>query len=424
MPTYSIPSFNMPKLETRLAQIKKKCDRYGCDFNYRTLGEHVEEVKTEQGTAHIKFIDIEVEGTAIAETGWRLVAVRNAMEGGVVIRQFDDSVDIPTSFQTAPMTCEHCHSNRHRTQTCLLYHPERNEWKQVGTSCLKDYTGNLSAEHAAGLASFIDTCERAQEYDGLELPREARYFPVRDVLIFARECVKHWGYHKTQDPDATAYRALDFYRGAKEPYVRLSDVDKELMESVNFNADAPGNAEFVDAALEWILTTDTSHDNYLNNLKVIAKSKYFTAREAGIILSLIPTYANHLKQVEREKMWADENARKAQSKYCGEIGERISVDIQSTRCVTYWENMYGTTWLYEFITTDGNVIMWATSAFVDDDRRDVTHLVGTVSKYEDYNGVAQTWVKRAKLEYGPKKAVAKPEPGKFDNSAIDLLYQE
>ena len=47
MPTYMIPEENIELLEKKLAVIQRKCAKYGCDFMYRRIGEHMQK-RTEE----------------------------------------------------------------------------------------------------------------------------------------------------------------------------------------------------------------------------------------------------------------------------------------------------------------------------------------------------------------------------------------
>lgn len=89
-------------------------------------------------------------------------------------------------------------------------------------------------------------------------------------------------------------------------------------------------------------------------------------------------------------------AEAAGSSYIGNKGEKITVKVVSCKCVTSWDSMYGTTYLYKFIDNAGNVLIWKTSTAIECNR--VVELTAKVKDHEEYNGVKQTIVYFCKVK--------------------------
>lgn len=102
------------------------------------------------------------------------------------------------------------------------------------------------------------------------------------------------------------------------------------------------------------------------------------------------------RQTEKER--AEREVRKQKeadsSKYVGEIGKRISFQPTAIQCLTSWETMYGTTFLYKIIDTFGNVFTWKTSSSISEN---VSSITGTVKNHSVYNGVKQTELTRCRV---------------------------
>lgn len=141
---YTIHEGNMQKAEKKLTTLKNKCEKYGCNFKCDVIGELFAEV--EEGRI-AKFFVLDVEGEAKVN-GWRFVATVEHTEAGNIIRAFDNTVEIPERYRTSEAVCEHCNSKRRRKDTYLIVN-ESGEFKQVGKSCLKDFTNGLTAEAIA-----------------------------------------------------------------------------------------------------------------------------------------------------------------------------------------------------------------------------------------------------------------------------------
>lgn len=415
MKTYLIPEVNMPKLETALKRIRNKCIKYNCAFTY-TVGEAVFIPKmTESGTEIIKYIKVTAEGTALAESGWRIVAITTHRSAGNVIRQFDFSVSIPERFMHTDSICEHCNTNRRRAETCILYKEESQEWKQVGKTCLKDFTGALSVEHAAAVASVLDTLERAESSPVSGAGK--KYYPVEDILLYGAECIRHWRYERASEPYPTGCRALHYYLVFEQGSEKTKEDIRDL-SSVKFQPCTDDNKKTVESAVSWILSEDTETDIYLSNLKTIVKSGYILSREAVFLVSLLQTYKNHLIQEQKAKDLAARREQERRSSHVGSVGDKLEVKIASASLITDWTNQYGWSGMYKFVSVDGNIFIWITGKGIELDK--VASLTGTVKSHDVYDGVNQTHLTRCKVTYADEAKEPHPEDGTLD---IDGIFE-
>lgn len=394
MATYLIPEFNMSGLEFKLNRIANKCKKYGCDFHFSKGAEVIKEVEAPSGVkANVKFIEVEVFGKAIAESGWKFIATVEELDGGNVIRQADTSVVIPQRFFENPIVCEHCNINRYRKSACILYNASKDEWKEVGKSCLKDFTGGLDAEHVSLIASAIQyAAESSSDYSGISSGK--KYFGIVDILCYATECIKHYGYVKSDsyETEPTGKRTYRFYEAGE--LGRNFDHAEEQMKAVDFNAYSDENHQMVNSAIEWVLNKeDDEFDSYIHNLQVIVRSKYVSNREISILASLMQIYRKHVQSEELKKARMEAESG---SEWLGNVGDKIKVDVKSAELVTSWETQWGFSGLFKFIDVNGNVITWITGSA---DLNKVTSISGTIKKLDEYNGVKQTQLTRCKLTH-------------------------
>ena len=155
--TYLIHESNMERLMKKLTTIQNKCAKYGCEFHFEELGEVFQDTKDEAtGEVHTaRYIEVEVSGIArIAD--WEFVATIEHAEPMNIIRSFRPEYEIPARFYTADTFCEHCRTRRYRKDTYIVRNTQTGEFKQVGKSCLKDFTGGLYAEQVAQYISWFD----------------------------------------------------------------------------------------------------------------------------------------------------------------------------------------------------------------------------------------------------------------------------
>lgn len=398
MVQYSIFEGNMDRLEKKLNRIFNKCKKYGCEFSYRQVGEEFREIKDEQGNKYTaRFVIVEAEGKAVVN-GWKFIASVEHTEKGNIINRIGE-IEVPAKYYTTAAICEHCNSKRYRKDTYIVMNEESGEFKQVGKSCLNDFTNGLSAEAVAQYISLFDELIKGEAPWG---GRGERYYKTETILRYAAETIKYFGYVRTQDSGrSTSSRSFDYYcvdyDGWWMSRELLKDLKKE-MEDVNFNPNAADTVQLVKDAVSWVLSQDKDN-NYMHNLKTVCSLEYVTGGNLGILVSLFPTYNRELEyqaeRAEQERKRAVERAKEANSQHIGNIGDRIDVQVHSVTCLTSWETEWGITRVYKIVDVNGNVYTWKTGSYFNED--EVKTIRGTVKEHKEYRGIKQTELTRCKV---------------------------
>ena len=392
--TYEIFEGNMERLEKKLNRIFNKCKAYGCNFHYEQVGETFKELKDDKGgTYTARFILIEAEGTAIINN-WEFIASVEHTKGGNIFTGVQ-GVEIPERYYNGNPVCEHCNSNRYRKYTYIVRNKETGEFKQVGKSCLMDFTHGMSAEAVSQYVSLFNTLIEGESPEpGYHTER---YLSKEEYLAYAAETIRHFGYIRTGDDGgiSTASRAIDYYDAARGQAIstrRLEQLWNE-MKSVNFNHESPETVQMVKEALDWV-KNQNEDSNYIHNLKTVCGLEYVTYKNYGLLASLFPAYSRDLEKMAKRKAVTDVESS---SEYVGEIKDRITVKAKSVKCVTSWENDFGITRVYKIIGEDGNVYTWKTGKFIDDENISEMLITGTVKAHTDFRGIKQTELTRCRI---------------------------
>ena len=176
MAKYMIFEGFIDELMKKLTLIENKCRKYGIDCKVELTGN--EEIRTLVQKAdgheiehHLRYVEVEAEGKAQIN-GWEWLASVESTEKGNIIHSASD-IEIPTKYYTSDCYCEHCNTNRWRKYLYLVKNVESGEIKQVGKSCLADYTHGMNADMIAQYRSLFTGLEEEEE-------REPSY----DSLIF------------------------------------------------------------------------------------------------------------------------------------------------------------------------------------------------------------------------------------------------
>lgn len=425
MNTYAIHEDNLDRLEKKLTRIKNKCKKYGSTFHYAQVGEEFRDHETPDGEViKVRYILVEAEGEVI-HNDWKFIAVVEHKEAGNIIRQFNTEIEAPEKYRCTEPICEHCNTKRRRKDTYLIYNEKTQEWKQVGKTCLTEFTMGMDAEEVARYISLFDCLIEGEAVSGSSYES---YYSVKEIVQYALETVKHFGYQKWTEwePRSTRVRCMDYFRvrTGSTAWMGQSVIDKlnEEMDYVKFNPNSEENEQMASDAIEWVKAQE-KNDSYMHNLKVICSSEYCAGRDLGILISLGKVYRSYLESAEekarREKAAAQESAN---SEYVGVIGERIEFSPVFAECVYSTDTMYGYSWLYKFVDTDGDVYMWWSSSGVDLDK-EIISVKGTVKSHEEYRGTKQTFLTRCKVAYKPEEEKIR-KPAEADDSWYDTFFRD
>ena len=91
-------------------------------------------------------------------------------------------------------------------------------------------------------------------------------------------------------------------------------------------------------------------------------------------------------------------ALKPVSQYVGTVGEKITVTAKYDH-TAYYDTQFGTTYIHNFITLDGNLLVWKTGSVgnLAIDENSVVEISASVKDHSEYHGKKQTALIRCKI---------------------------
>lgn len=393
---------NMERLTKKMVRIQNKCKKYGCDFRFEEVGEEFKEIKNEYGVNEIiRFVIVEAEGLAIINN-WEFIASMEHTEKGNIINRAVD-VEVPERYYNGPCECEHCKTKRARKFTYIVRNVETNEFKQVGKSCLQDFTNGMSAEFAASCMDGVE--ELINGETPIKGTDYRTYTETKEMLLFFQECVNHFGYVRNtveNGEHSTANKAARFYRAYHNLGHAIWDrkVNEEAraeMKKIGFDHKKESVLHDVENALTWIENQEETN-NYMHNLKVACANTYIPETGFALVASLIPTYNKGLEIEAIRKERERQAEKEKKSEYVGNVGEKIQIEIKTVKCITSYQTQFGITFVNKFTDKEGNVYIWKTGKDVEKDGAENKILVGTLKEHNEYKGVKQNVLTRCKIK--------------------------
>lgn len=304
---------------------------------------------------------------------------------------------VPSNYFTSnPCTCDYCKTNRQRNKTYLVVNRETGEWKQLGKECLKLFVTGIDVDAIATFESFIKEAEdAANPGDEFFYNKGFKFVKVADALALAYAVYRERGYLATRDSVGNpndlcnkniVQRKLAQQYGCNSDFLNITNSTRDKIDTITFKADINATKDAMGDVEQ------LPDDPYYNNLKVIVANEYIPLNKLGLLVS-IPKAIERYK--EEKKRQEEKERLAAESNYLGSVGEKISVNFASGREVACCETQFGLLHIYEFKDTNGNVVVWKSSSSKDIPESGV--ITGTVKAHEEYDGIKQTVILRAKI---------------------------
>ena len=368
------------EVEKTLNALAKKAERYSVPFAWSRGADEVMEVTYRAGydamgnrtTVKVRVVPIEVSEEMIQADGWTAVAMIEHCENGNVVTMFDRAASVPEAWRTVASHCDHCGVDRARKFTYMVRN-EQGELRQVGSTCLKDYTGiDPRFSLLWAMVCAVEMAEDDVRDEGwFEAMRQSRVFDVRDVLAAAVDSIKARGYVRSSDIGATK---------------------DDVLNSVQ--AEKPSNEAYekADKIIAWVGGTEIGEVE----IAPVVKDGFCSTRHFGRLCYLPVAYDIAMDRARREAEHdAAMKAAREASRFVGEVGEKVSFRASDAQYVTSFDGMYGMTHLYKMVDEQGNVFVWYASRLNDVGAGKM--VTGTVKAHKEYDGVQQTVITRCKI---------------------------
>lgn len=305
---YHVPLANYARLKEKFGALANKAEKLGLPRpTFEPVGtQHManvqlhREVETSFGievvTENVQrpVQDVMISSPDIAINGWRVIgaiqheapAPDGKKVGNIVTPIGEQPEGSLKKYRDADANCEHCKIDRNRTQTYVIEN-EQGERKQVGSTCLQDFTKVKNAHSLARFAEDLNALlERETDFGG---SGQSPYVDLKDLLEKTAWVWKKDGrvYKKTNITDE-----LPTVAQVTSLYLPQEKRPKGL---IGFNHKTHIGAEEQEIASKVLafmhnIPADVPSD-YFNNLRVIGAHDIVHEKNFGVATSAIAAWA-------------------------------------------------------------------------------------------------------------------------------------
>ena len=369
--------FNLENLEFKVARLNVRFRKLGCQpMVCTTLGSS--EVRYPgkhwyDPDIYVKMYEVQISYPSFKIDGWKVVGTIDHVEGLV------HGDNVPAHYRDSAPRCDHCHVERNRNTTVILQNEETQEYKQIGTNCLALYLGidgavaALMSDEKKLIAALYSEDEDAEE----RMRRGRAEFRLQSYLSFVAMSIRLAGWVSSTEAH-NSYKVST----ANHAISLMQDADNEKKETLPTEDDRKRAQD----AIDWAKEIGSNESDYMLNIRSIARNEYCTNKSFGYAASILSAYS------KAQKVQAEQDA--SPSRHFAAVGAKISLPVTCTFVSDGILTDYGWLYINSFVDASGNVIVWKSSTRADLGK---FTLKATVKANDEYKGIKQTVVTRAKL---------------------------
>jgi hypothetical protein len=419
--TLEIQKYKAAALADKIDKLNRKAAKIGCPTMTLTIGEDI--VRNWTDEFGCRQIQVTVEATLDYEIpiidGWKLIstfdiyAAANAGEEyiPVVTTSTVPGETLPPGYLIkTEIHCDHCGHNRRRTHSMLMLHIETGEYKEVGSTCVKDFFGHDPVAFMRWASWSFEALINEIPEDKDEFAKGISFAGLKETLIYTSATIRKFGWMS---------KGKAFEQG--KDWNTADEVQNQMFNAKYLNASERVEIEDRDIALAeatikyFSELSDISND-YMANCHKMTVLGYVPSKHMGLTVSMVPTAKRAIAQAKE--------AAADTSEFVGTIGDKLAGIEAEVVFSTELASDYGPKILYIFKGTDGNTYKtFYTGSKWEAYEGDKVTLNGTVKKHDVYNGKKATLLTRcfAKVTAdGSPEAVEANAPHSTDEFEVAL----
>lgn len=301
--------------------------------------------------------------------------------------------EIPQAYRNAAPHCEHCNYDRNRKDTFVVYSEKENQFYQVGSGCLGDYTGVNTPYKAVSIGTFLHEISEIASGDN-SFPRKPVEVDLDYFVALSFATIERYGY-------VSATAVMNGFEGvptSTQVWGQIIDQMRGINRSWHVEVDEKSNAR-ANMAIDWIRTEFSQRYNLSDfeyNMYTVASLDRIDCRKKGFAAYLPEMYMRDVESKVIEKHQAQYDGKI--SEHVGEIDKRMEFDNLTCTHVQYIESQFGVKRLVKFLDVNSNIVTMFYSGQDDYEIGQVYSGKATVKRHEEFNGNKETHINRPKFE--------------------------
>lgn len=389
-----IPAHHVPEMTVKLEKLGRRAEKLGLGVSFFSVSERY--VAKVRGLRQV-FVDVTVNMPVPKLDGYEFVAYGERTTDKDVVWSVAENTSIPAWFSNDnDGECDHCGHDRDRRYLAIFRSTETQILRQVGKSCMRDFTGIDNAEKMVEFFRYIDEIRKErEEREPADGAFAERFHSLETLSMFTLACVDRWGWIPKRSHDwengivATAMQVFNMMypapcdlKESKEIRQYLDDNEESLERRVRAACEA------------W--ESDDAETQYVFNLQSLIRGGIVSRRHEGLAISMAPVHEQKLAKLKSQALNPTENAG-----HFGEIKKRErGIRLTVTRVGPIQYGDFGAYAYVDLVTENGHVISWANGKPETDNMQIGDKIIAdfTPQAHNEFKGVSQTRVNRLAIK--------------------------
>ncbi|WP_323025744.1 hypothetical protein [Castellaniella sp.] len=323
---------------------------------------------------------------------WEVVGqIESAADQGNLLFSVSQDADDVAALQThafCEINCEHCNTKRNRKLSYLLKDGQGNH-KEVGSTCLEDFTGIDPAAVLFMQKMYLFWDEYGEDDDWGASPGRVSAYPTKGYLARVLFCMENFGGF------VSSAKARD--QGLMATYEAAASLDRDFKENDEirnrFYADYERHSAYAQQIIDW-WAQEPTEDSFGHNVKILLAQENIEIKSKHLAFAAAA--------VQSYQRYAAALNDRVSSVHVGAVGEKRDEPLR-LRSVASWDSAFGMQWRFNFTDGQGNRLSWKTGSPPPSLRE--PQAIGRafsarfkVKKHDEYKGIATTDVSHLKVD--------------------------
>lgn len=404
--TFRIPDENLEEFKVKFDKLVKRAIKLNSEpIKYEIVRTYTEK----QGDTEVfnVYHEVIVSGPAPKLEGWAFVGTldHNRTDDGMVnILRSVLGESIPKKYHQANPDCDHCGKRLYRKDTFIVRKDQ--DYKQVGRACLKDFLGShKSPEMIASYAQFLSTLsDTLKEYTENRGCRVDPVYDINTVFAWSAAAIREKGFVSASavEKGLPGPTTKTIVSANVNPWTRTIEERREFERVYKVTITEEDNVTAKET-IEWIENHKDENNDFIFNLKQIAKLPFVKGRQFGYIAAAAFMWVKERDKLIFEKKQNEE----VNDTPLGNPGDKVTftatvikISNYQGRSFNYYDN--GLRALYTMKTTTSQIVVWFSNQGKMNEGDTVT-IKASIEKldrndFAPYKGVTKTVIKRGRIQ--------------------------
>jgi len=400
----TVPSCYGGAVSHKLNKIISRANKKGLEgmISYTISDPYIVKKRNHPNTPIVenKVVDVTVKGEVPKINGWSFIGkLTHDGVGDFVTVLSAPGTKVPTKYRKSKGGCDHCNRARYRKDTFVI--SKDGKFMEIGRSCLKDFFPTVNIEWIISyfkyVSDMLDSSENAV-FDGIDSFRGVRVRPSASldfILMVSNAVIRRDGWMS-----ATAANKIMEKDEEVSIIPTSSEIKHQLHLLLGFIAPTKYDSiikitkkdeEIAPKVIDFVRNDMYGDDDYVYNMKNFFSLDEVELRYVPFVSSGIAAYNRSVEKIIEMK------AKKTVSNYVGEIGEKITSDVEVTGS-RHVNGYYGSSLLVKMVDDSGNTFTTFYSGYkFEPEVGDKLTIKGTVKAHKEFKGWKSTMLTRVKV---------------------------